>query len=292
MNNHTMIWMQNLQLFAEGGAGAAGTGEGGSDAGSQVEGQQNQGDALVEQLNQEPTAEPTFKELIKGKYKADYDAAVQKAIQGRMRGANANAERLAKMEPLMRLLGQRYNQDPGNIDGLMAALDNDESLWQSEAMARGMSTEQYKQMRTMERESEAKSRQLEELQRAQTARETYEKWLYQAEMAKAKYPELDLDKCMENELFSKLLTENNLDVENAYMLAFGEDIMAQNMARAAQEAERKLSASVAAGARRPAEGGTGNGAAVTTKVDVSKMSRSEFMSYMDKVMRGERISFG
>ena len=76
------------------------------------------------------------------------------------------------------------------------------------------------------------------------------------------------------------------------MLAFNDDIMAQNMARAAQEAERKLSASVAAGARRPAEGGTGNGAAVTTKVDVSKMSRSEFMSYMDKVMRGERISFG
>ena len=52
MNNHTMVWMQNLQLFAEGGAGAAGTGEGGSDAGSQVEGQQNQGDALVKQLNQ------------------------------------------------------------------------------------------------------------------------------------------------------------------------------------------------------------------------------------------------
>ncbi len=292
MNNHTIIWMQNLQLFAEGGAGAAGTGEGGSDAGSQVEGQQNQGETLGEQLNQEPTAEPTFKELIKGKYKADYDAAVQKAIQGRMRGANANAEKLAKMEPLMRLLGQRYNQDPGNIDGLMAALDNDESLWQSEAMARGMSVDQYKQIRTMERENDAKTRQLEELQRAQTARETYGKWLYQAEMAKAKYPELDLDKCMENEQFSKLLTEYNLDVENAYMLAFNDDIMAQNMARAAQEAERKLSASVAAGARRPAEGGTGNGAAVTTKVDANKLSRAEFTDYMNRVMRGERISFG
>lgn len=291
MNNYTMIWMRNLQLFADGGAGAAGTGEGGSDAGSQVEAQLSQ-DAQEVQQSQEQSAEPTFKELIKGKYKADYDAAVQKAIQGRMRGANANAEKLAKMEPLMRLLGQRYNQDPGNIDGLMAALDNDESLWQSEAMARGMSVDQYKQIRTMERENDAKTRQLEELQRAQTARETYEKWLYQAEMAKAKYPDLDLDKCMENEQFSKLLTEYNLDVENAYMLAFNDDIMAQNMARAAQEAERKLSASVAAGARRPAEGGTGNGAAVTTKVDANKLSRAEFTDYMNRVMRGERISFG
>ncbi len=290
MNNHTMIWMLNLQLFADGGAGAAGTGEGGSDAGSQVEAQLSQ-DAQEVQQSQETPAEPTFKELIKGKYKADYDAAVQKAIQGRMRGANANAERLAKMEPLMRLLGQRYNQDPGNIEGLMAALDNDESLWQSEAMARGMSVDQYKQIRTMERENEAQKLQVMQLQREQTAREEYGKWLQQAELAKAKYPELDLESCLEDEQFGMLL-QSGVDVETAYVARYHDEIMQAGMAHAAQEAERKLSASVAAGARRPAEGGTGNGAAVTTKVDVSKMSRSEFMSYMDKVMRGERISFG
>ena len=290
MNNHTMIWMWNLQLFAEGGAGAAGTGEGGSDAGSQVEAQLSQ-DAQKVQQSQEQSAEPTFKELIKGKYKADYDAAVQKAIQGRMRGANANAEKLAKMEPLMRLLGQRYNQDPGNIDGLMAALDNDESLWQSEAMARGMSVDQYKQIRTMERENEAQKLQVMQLKREQTAREEYGKWLQQAELAKAKYPELDLESCLEDEQFGMLL-QSGVDVETAYVARYHDEIMQAGMAHAAQEAERKLSASVAAGARRPAEGGTGNGAAVTTKVDVSKMSRSEFMTYMDKVMRGERISFG
>lgn len=290
MYNHTMIWMRNLQLFAEGGAGTAGTGEGGSDAGSQVEAQLSQ-DAQEVQQSQEQSAEPTFKELIKGKYKADYDAAVQKAIQGRMRGANANAERLAKMEPLMRLLGQRYNQDPGNIEGLMAALDNDESLWQSEAMARGMSVDQYKQIRTMERENEAQKLQVMQLQREQTAREEYGRWLQQAELAKAKYPELDLESCLEDEQFGMLL-QSGVDVETAYVARYHDEIMQAGMAHAAQEAERKLSASVAAGARRPAEGGTGNGAAVTTKVDVSKMSRTEFMSYMDKVMRGERVSFG
>ena len=290
MNNHTIIWMLNLQLFADGGAGAAGTGEGGSDAGSQVEAQLSQ-DAQEVQQSQETSAEPTFKELIKGKYKADYDAAVQKAIQGRMRGANANAEKLAKMEPLMRLLGQRYNQDPGNIDGLMAALDNDESLWQSEAMARGMSVDQYKQIRTMERENDAKTRQVEELQRAQMAREEYGRWLQQAELAKAKYPEMDLESCLEDEQFGMLL-QSGVDVETAYVARYHDEIMQAGMAHAAQEAERKLSASVAAGARRPAEGGTGNGAAVTTKVDANKLSRAEFTDYMNRDMRGERISFG
>lgn len=290
MNNHTIIWMLNLQLFADGGAGAAGTGEGGSDAGSQVEAQLSQ-DAQEVQQSQETSAEPTFKELIKGKYKADYDAAVQKAIQGRMRGANANAEKLAKMEPLMRLLGQRYNQDPGNIDGLMAALDNDESLWQSEAMARGMSVDQYKQIRTMERENEAQKLQVMQLQREQTAREEYGRWLQQAELAKAKYPELDLESCLEDEQFGMLL-QSGVDVETAYVARYHDEIMQAGMAHAAQEAERKLSASVAAGARRPAEGGTGNGAAVTTKVDANKLSRAEFTDYMNRVMRGERISFG
>lgn len=291
MKDTEMIRMKHLQLFADGGAGAAGTGEGGSDAGSQEAGVQQQPQSAQEpQQNQEP-AEPTFRELIKGKYKADYDAAVQKAIQSRMRGANANAERLSKMEPLMRMLGQRYNADPTDIDALLAAVDNDEQLWQSEAMARGVSVDQLKQMRTIERENEARGRRIEQLQRQQEARETYGKWLQQAELAKAKYPELDLDSCLEDEQFT-LLLRSGVDVETAYAARYHDEIMQAGMAHAAQVAESKLAASVAAGARRPAEGGTGNGAAVSTKIDVSKMSQTEFRAYMDRVMRGERISFG
>ena len=94
-----IIRLKELQLFAE-GAGA-GTGEGGSDAGSQTGAQAAAAEA--------PTAEPTFDELIKGKYKADYDARVQKTIQARMRGAKANEERLAKTEPLLQMLGQKYS---------------------------------------------------------------------------------------------------------------------------------------------------------------------------------------
>lgn len=276
-----IIRLKELQLFAE-GAGA-GTGEGGSDAGSQTGAQA----AAVEA----PTAEPTFDELIKGKYKADYDARVQKTIQARMRGAKANEERLAKAEPLLQMLGQRYKVDAGDLDALMSALDNDEQLWQAEAAEKGMSAESLKALRTAERENAMLKQQQALSQREAAARETYTKWAAQAEQAKAKFPGLDLESCLEDAQFVSML-QSGVDVESAYWARYHDDIMQAGMEKATAEAQKKLSASVAAGSRRPAESGVGNNPTVNQKVDVSNMSRSEFTAYMDRIMRGERISFG
>lgn len=276
-----IIRLKGLQLFAE-GAGA-GTGEGGSDAGSQTGAQAAAAEA--------PTAEPTFDELIKGKYKADYDARVQKTIQARMRGAKANEERLAKTEPLLQMLGQKYSVDAGDVDGLMAALDNDEQMWQAEAADKGMSVENLKALRTAERENAMLKRQQELNQREAAARETYTKWATQAEQAKQKFPGLDLESCLEDAQFVSML-QSGVDVESAYWARYHDDIMQAGMEKATAEAQKKLSASVASGSRRPAESGVGNGPTVSQKVDVSNMSRSEFTAYMDRIMRGERISFG
>lgn len=282
----TMIYF-GLQLFADGGAGGDGTGAAGSDAGSQG-GQQPGTEANGQQS--EPQ-EPTFDELIKGKYKADYDARVQKTIQARMRGAKANEERLAKTEPLLQMLGQKYSVDPGDVDGLMAALDNDEQMWQAEAADKGMSVENLKALRTAERENAMLKRQQELNQREAAARETYTKWVAQAEQAKQKFPGLDLESCLEDAQFVSML-QSGVDVESAYWARYHDDIMQAGMEKATTEAQKKLSASVASGSRRPTESGVGNGPTVSQKVDVSNMSRSEFTAYMDRIMRGERISFG
>ena len=282
----TMIYF-GLQLFADGGAGGDGTGAAGSDAGSQG-GQQPGTEANGQQSAPQ---EPTFEELIKGKYKADYDARVQKTIQSRMKGAKANEERLTKLEPLMQMLGQRYNVDAGDADALMAAMDNDEQMWQAEAMDKGMSVEQLKHIRTMERENAMFRKQEELNKRDAAARETYMKWAAQAEAAKAKFPELDLPALLENSQFVGML-QSGVDVENAYWALYHDDIMQAGMVKATKAAEEKIAASVASGSRRPAESGNGGNPAVTPKVDVNKMSRAEFNAYMDRIMRGERVSFG
>ena len=229
--------------------------------------------------------------MIKGKYKADYDARVQKTIQARMRGAKANEERLAKTEPLLQMLGQKYSVDAGDVDGLMAALDNDEQMWQAEAADKGMSVENLKALRTAERENAMLKRQQELNQREAAARETYTRWATQAEQAKQKFPGLDLESCLEDAQFVSML-QSGVDVESAYWARYHDDIMQAGMEKATTEAQKKLSASVASGSRRPTESGVGNGPTVSQKVDVSNMSRSEFTAYMDRIMRGERISFG
>lgn len=276
-----IIRLKGLQLFAEGGA--AGTGEGGSDAGSQTGAQ-----AAAEGA---PTAEPTFDELIKGKYKADYDARVQKTIQARMRGAKANEERLAKAEPLLQMLGQKYKVDSGDLDALMNALDNDEQMWQAEAAEKGMSAESLKALRSAQRENAMLKQQQAMTQRETAARETYAKWVTQAEQAKEKFPGLELETCLEDPQFVSML-QSGVDVESAYWARYHDDIMQAGMEKATSEAQKKLSASVASGSRRPAESGVGNSPTVNQKVDVNNMSRSEFTAYMDRIMRGERISFG
>lgn len=282
----TMIYF-GLQLFADGGAGGDGTGAAGSDAGSQG-GQQPGTEANGQQSAPQ---EPTFDELIKGKYKADYDARIQKTIQARMRGAKATEERLAKTEPLLQMLGQKYSVDAGDVDALMAALDNDEQMWQAEAADKGMSVENLKALRTAERENAMLKRQQELNQREAAARETYTRWATQAEQAKAKFPGLDLESCLEDAQFVSML-QSGVDVESAYWARYHDDIMQAGMEKATTEAQKKLSASVASGSRRPTESGVGNGPTVSQKVDVSNMSRSEFTAYMDRIMRGERISFG
>lgn len=282
----TMIYF-GLQLFADGGAGGDGTGAAGSDAGSQG-GQQPGTEANGQQSAPQ---EPTFDELIKGKYKADYDARVQKTIQNRMKGAKANEERLTRLEPLLQTLGQRYNVDAGDVDALMLAMDNDEQLWQAEAIDKGMSVEQLKHMRTMERENAMFRRQDELNRRDAAARDTYMQWVAQAEAAKEKFPGLDLPTLLENSQFVGLL-QSGVDVESAYWAMYHDDIMQAGMAKATKAAEEKLAASVASGSRRPLESGNGTNPAATTKVDVNKMSRAEFNAYMDRIMRGERVSFG
>lgn len=282
----TMIYF-GLQLFADGGAGGDGTGAAGSDAGSQG-GQQPGTEANGQQSAPQ---EPTFEELIKGKYKADYDARVQKTIQSRMKGAKANEERLTRLEPLLQTLGQRYNVDAGDVDALMLAMDNDEQLWQAEAIDKGMSVEQLKHMRTMERENAMFRRQDELNRRDAAARDTYMQWAAQAEAAKEKFPGLDLPTLLENSQFVGML-QSGVDVESAYWAMYHDDIMQAGMAKATKAAEEKLAASVASGSRRPLESGNGTNPAATTKVDVNKMSQAEFNAYMDRIMRGERVSFG
>lgn len=303
MNKTSDDILLNLQLFADGGDGGAGMGVSGSAAG-------NDGDSgdlsnvqygvSFDTSTEETPAEPatddgaaeTFDSLIKGKYKADYDQRVQDIVQKRVRGMQGTVDAYNRATPLIEALAQRYGiTDSTNIDAILAAFDEDTQLLEAEADEKNIPVEQLKLQKKLERENAVlKNRQLQ-ADRDRAMNETLAVWNQQAEEARKLYPDLDLDKEIQNPQFKTLLL-NNVDVKAAYQVVHNDEIMAAGMSYATKQAAEKVARSVAAGAKRPAEGGNGSGVAAIHKTDVSSLTKKDIQEISRRVLGGERISFG
>ena len=156
----------DLQLFADGGAGAAG-GDGGAAAGAGDAAGVTAPDAGVPRAKKrrenplaavkygkqpEPIApspdatgaaeaanttgdagdagkKPSFQELIEGEYKAEFGEYVQNVIRQRFKANAENEEKLGKMTPIMEMLGQKYDIDPNDIDRIAKVVGDDDSLY-------------------------------------------------------------------------------------------------------------------------------------------------------------------
>lgn len=308
--NH-FIPMRSLQLFAE-GAGDSGTasetGATGTAAVSQKTGAKGNPLAGVKYGIQEETApaaevqkEQTppdlnaeFEELIKGKYKDSFDSRVQSIVQKRLKGSKETADRLTAQQPLMDMLAKRYGvKDAGDIEALIAAVEEDGGFLEEEAMKRGMSVEQYKVIRAMEKEqakTERENIRLKNQMQEQERQARYTSWLNQAEELKAVYPSFDIRTELENPQFRSLL-QSNIPVRTAYEVIHKDDIISGAMQFTARTVEQKLANSVVSGRARPDENGNSNQGAATVKSDVSKLTKADRQEIARRVARGEKIRF-
>lgn len=311
MKNNKIISMHDLQLFAEGGpagGAAAGTGVGGAGVNASAAGMQtgvkgNQGtgnpatDGAPAAEVQNPTEQPTavdlnaeFDALIKGKFKDQYNARVKDTIQKRLRGPSEAAEKYKTLTPAMELLARRYGiQDVSDAVAIGNAILNDDALIEDAALEAGMETSVFRRFVKAESENAAHRRQQQERERQQKAQQQYETWLKQAEVAKLRYPNLDLDTEIQNEQFMDLL-HSNVDVEAAYKVIHMDDIVSGAMAAAVKTATDKVSNAVAANGARPSENGSGQGAA-TVKPDIRKMTKAQRQEYARRALMGETITF-
>ena len=115
-----------------------------------------------------------------------------------------------------------------------------------------------------------------------------EAWKTQGEALAKKYPGVDIAAELRNPQIKELL-KNNVDLESAYLVVHKDEVIPALMQQAARETEEKLSRKQATNVDRPTENGVGAGGAVSTKKDVSQMSRAEREDIARRVARGERI---
>jgi hypothetical protein len=301
--------MLNLQLFAEGaGAGDGGTaeGQGVTEAAAlpQTKGAKSNPLAGVKYGIQEETAAPAaevqtvaqpdrnaeFEKLIKGEYKDLYDAKVQNTIQQRLKGQKETVDKFNALSPTIEMMAKKYGVDANDIEALNKAIQEDDSYYEQEALEKGMTVKQLKEIKKMERENADLKAQMEEAQRQENGKKLYAAWMQQADEAKKVYPSFDLRAEMNNPQFLALL-RSNIDVRTAYEVTHKDEIIAGAMQFTAKTVESKIANKIASNGARPSENGMSSQSASLVKSDVSQLSKADRAEIIRRVQRGEKIRF-
>lgn len=311
MKSESFIPMLSLQIFADGGTSAGGTGDGGTAQGqgvtagaaSQQTGAKSnplsavkygiqEESAPAAEVQETTTTDPNaeFEKLIKGQYKQQYDQKVQDIIRKRLKGPMETVEKYTALQPVLEILAKKHGVDAGDIDALTKAIEADDSYFEQEAVELGMSVKQLKELRAAQRENVNLRRQIQEQKNQENAEKTYSTWLQQAEETKKVYPGFDLNAETENPKFMELLN-SNIDVRTAYEVLHMNEIIPAAMQFSAKTVESKLANKIASGASRPAENGMNSGSAAVVKSDVSQLTKEDRQEIIRRVARGEKIRF-
>jgi transposase-like protein len=309
----------NLQLFAEGSAGTGGVGTGAEGATSVTEtnavsqskkGVKSNPLANVKYGIQEeavqtadvqrnttatesvvkPDRNTEFENLIKGEYKDLYDARVQDTIQKRLKGTKETVDKYNALSPTLELLAKKYGVDANNIEALNKAIEEDDAYYEEEALEKGVTVEQLKEIKKIEKENAELKRQMQEKNAKEKGAQLYAQWMDQAEKAKGVYPSFDLRAEMQNPKFVDLL-KANIDVRTAYEVIHKDDIIPAAMQFTAKTVEQKLTNKIIANGARPTENGISSQSGAVTKSDVSQLSKADRAEIIRRVQRGEKIRF-
>ena len=277
----------SLQFFAEGGDG--GTAEG---AGVTATGAESQ-EGVTSTAPQSKTTEDRnakYEAFIKEHKDLD-DARIQSLMQKRVKDYKEVSEKHQKTVPVLELLGRKYGVDASDIDALTKAMNDDDSYFEQEAMEKGISVEQLKEFKKMEKENAELRKARDEQARKENADRLYAKWTQEAEATKMVYPNFNLETEVRNNPKFVELLRNNIDVRSAYEVTHKDEIIAGAMQFAVKEAESKLTNSIIANGSRPSENGISSKGASQVKSDVSKLTKAEREDIARRVARGEKISF-
>lgn len=232
-----------------------------------------------------------FQDLVNSEeYKEIYTEETQRIINRRFRETQNLEQQVARNQPLIDMLMQRYKISDGDIGKLTAAIENDDAYWSEAAEEAGMSVEQYKQFQKLQRENAALMRDQQQRRSQQAAQQQLQKWYGEAEQVKGVYPSFDLNAEVKNQQFLSML-KSGVPMQHAYEVVHLDDIKAGVAKMQAKATERQVVDGIRAKGTRPQENGTTSQSAFTVKDDVGKLTKAERAEIARRVARGEIIKF-
>ena len=315
-----------LQLFAEGGDGAAAAGGDGAapaaaekaaSAPAQGKGREAAAAEVDEMLSpaEEPDAEEdaaegeeqdgaadksgtdpeahrkAFGKLMRGEYNREFGEMIVQATQ---KAYDSILNEQGPVGRILNALGQKYGTAPGDYEALAAAVEGgvvkDDAYYEDMAMKKGISVQLAKEMDALESEN-AKHRAAEQ-QRAEAAKmeAIQQEWDAAAERIRAEDPGFDIKMALADPDFAQML-KLGVKMEDAYKARYFDDIMARRTTQTAKTVEKGVEARIRQRGARPSENGTNPGGAAVLKTDVSKLTPQQCEELERRAMRGQIITF-
>jgi hypothetical protein len=188
------------------------------------------------------------------------------------------------------MLSSKYGVSDGDIEKLAMTIQEDDSFYEEEAGQKGLTVEQLKNFKRMERENASLRKTTEEIERRQNADRVYSEWMQQSEAVKGMYPAFDLNAEIQNPEFLKLL-RSGVHVKAAYQAVHMDEIMGGAMQYTAQKVREQTVNDIKARANRPAENGISSQAGVVVKNDVSRLTAADRREIARRAQHGEQIKF-
>lgn len=256
--------------------------------------------------NSENQIEEEFKNLIKGKYKAPFDKHVRGMVSDRMHTRDSEiAELKSKAEStdkILKVLSLKYPQVDGNdLEALLKAVENDEDVWQQQALSDGITADEAKSRYTENQKQSALEQELNQLKREKAAGELDARLNNLAKSTQQMYPDFNLQAEFENPKFCAALdfiaqrnearnkesgrNEEIFDLTYAYELAHADEIRNNTINKASKAAISAVTKNIAANGSRPSENANSHSAPAQPK-SVSDMSDEEFDVLLNKVKNG------
>lgn len=237
--------------------------------------------------------EESFEDLIKGRHKDAFEKRVQGILQDRLRGSR---EREAKVNPILEKIAGRYGIEAGengyDLDALNEAMDSDMSQYEDEAMEKGLPVETVAKLHKLQRLETEKLQEAQNNQQRAEIERHLQGMIQQEQEMKKLYPTFDLQAELQNPAFVRLTAPGvGVDVRTAYEVLHREEMRGAEMQFAAQKSAQRISASVQANGRRPAENGVNGSVGALNKSDPTMLSKEDRAEIKRRVRNGEKIVF-
>lgn len=283
----------NLRAFdGEGGGAAAGAGAGAGAAGTSQAAAGNQAQGLVASDGENAThteQSMSFDDYVKA-HKDEASKWFQKQFNRRHADYNQLKSRADASAQVLDVLAAKYNLDANDVDGIVKALNGDDSMFEERAIEAGMTVEQYKRFSAAQAENRRLRAEQQQFQQTQQIQRQMEEWDRQSNNLKQIFPDFDLDTELENPDFEKAL-RSGLSIDRAFYAVHGAEITSGAMQYTAQQVRQATAEDLASRRNRPIENGLSPMASAKVTKDVHNLTKRERAELAKRSMSGERIRF-